>query len=194
MRKRACTNSNEEGGLQTAVTLSEVCSRGSAYTASLTFHYAPDTGGCYYLSLQIGKQRLAEMKQFGSGKAPDYPGRSVAKSLPARRRRFDPGVRKILGKETVTHSSILVGNPTSRGAWGYGPGGSERVRHNSDAKQQQSTGWDLNQGLLDFKVMLPTAHKVVTSFRLVSTFSPQPELSAGFTSITPYIWAKRRVT
>ena len=101
------------------------------------------------------------MKLFGSGKAPDSPGRSVAKSLPAIAgdAGLIPGVRKILRKETVTHSSILVGNPTSRGAWGYSPGGSERVRHNPDAKHHQTTGWDLNQGLLDFKVMLPTAHK-----------------------------------
>ena len=35
---------------------------------------------------------------------------------------------------------------------------------------------------------------MVMSYHLVSTFSPQPELSTGFTSVTLYIWAKRRET
>ena len=76
------------------------------------------------------------------------------------RRRFDPWVRKILGKEVATHSSVLVWEiPRAEEPGATVQGAAKASDTTQTLHADKPPGWDLNQGLLDFKVMLPTAHE-----------------------------------
>ena len=106
-----------------------------------------------------------------------------------------PGVRKILGKGMETHSSVLLWEiPWAEEPGAPVPGAAKESDRTQILNNNKPPGWDLNQGPLDFKVTLPAAHKHGNELPSGEHLSPQPELSTGFTSVTLYIWAKRRVT
>ena len=87
----------------------------------------------------------------------------------------------------------------------YGEGGGRRVQ---DGEHMYTCGgfidiWQNQYNSVKFKNKIKKKKKrsgcqqltsMVMSYYLVSTFSPQPELSTGFTSVTLYIWAERRET